>query len=94
MNKYTPDCTAVDTALAGDDPLTALADLLDENGAWDWADVRPHENERVAIVKSRNVWWVVYRGAASDDAVRCTSKAEALAIAREWCESVNIEGPQ
>lgn len=96
MNKYTPDCTAVDTVLAGGEhPPIALADLLDAHGGWDWSDDGVYDpSERVAIVASSGAWWAVYRGAASDDAVRCTSKADALDIAQEWCESVGIEGPQ
>jgi len=77
--------------MVGDDesPATALADMLDVDGQWDWSDDGEHDpSERTAVVESSGAWWAVYRGSSDDDARRCATEGEAREVEREWIEQV------
>lgn len=64
-----------------DETATALANLLDAKGAWDWSDNSDHDpSDRTAVVESSGAWWAVYRGTEADEAHRCASADVARAI--------------
>jgi len=68
---------------------TALADLLDSEGAWDWSDDSDHDpSDRVAVIESSGAWWAAYRGTEADEARRCASEDAAQAIMTGWIEQV------
>jgi hypothetical protein len=75
----------VDVALdriEGEDesPATALADLLDRYGQWDWTDDSAHDpSDRFAVVESTGAWWLVYRGTEADAAWRHATRESAEA---------------
>ncbi len=76
--------TQVDAVLdmVADDasPATALGDLLDESGDWDWSSGAEHGPEdRLAVVESTGAYWLVYRGIESDEATRFATADEAHA---------------
>lgn len=82
---------ALDTVAEDDSPATALANLLDRRGEWDWSDDGEHDpSERVAVIESTGAWWVVYRGAEPDEARRYATESEARERARSWCEDAGI----
>lgn len=75
---------AIDSLDDDTDPATALADLLDHYGEWDWTDGSEHDpSDRAAVLESSGAWWYVYRGTEPDRAVRCASSEEASALLRE-----------
>lgn len=79
----------LDTVDEDDSPATALADLLDKRGEWDWSDDSDHDpSDRTAVVESSGAWWAVYRGTEADEAHRCASEDEARAVERKWIEAV------
>jgi len=79
----------LDTVAAGESPAKALADMLDDAGAWDWADDSEHDPcDRLAVVESSGAYWLVYRGTESDEATRYASAAEAYAALREQSEAL------
>jgi hypothetical protein len=79
----------LDTVAAGQSPAKALADMLDEQGDWDWADESEHVPcDRLAVVESSGAYWLVYRGTESDAATRYASAAEAYTALREQSEAI------
>jgi hypothetical protein len=85
--------TQVDAVLdsTGDDanPGTALADLLDASGDWDWSDGAEHGPEdRLAVVESSGAYWLVYRGSESDEAMRFATEQEAPAALKDQAEKI------
>ena len=81
--------SAVDAAIDADDETvaTALADLLDANGAWDWTD---DAEDRFSVVESSGAWWLVYRGTESDEALRFASRDEAMTALADRTDGVTI----
>jgi len=75
---------ALDSASDDDNEGTVLADLLDENGDWDWSDDAEHGPEdRLAVVESSGAHWLVYRGSEGDTAERFATDAEATAALKD-----------
>ncbi len=76
---------ALDSCTDEDDEVisdvgTALADLVEDHGAWDWSDESEHDpSDRAAVVESSGAWWCVYRGTEPDQAWRFAGEGEALA---------------
>ncbi len=59
---------------------TALADLLDRHGEWDWCDDDAHDPyDRLAVVEGSGAAWCVYRGSEADSADRYASSDDAWA---------------
>ena len=66
----------------------ALADLLDEHGAWDWCEDSEHDPyERLAVLHSSGAYWAIYRGAEADDAERFETRSLAMRRYDEWLEN-------
>lgn len=81
----------LDTVGDDENPGTALADLLDKTGDWDWSDGAEHGPEdRLAVLESSGAYWLVYRGSEADNAERFGD--EALARAALKAQSAQIVG--
>ncbi len=68
----------LDSVAEDESPATALADLLDRHGEWDWSDgseTDPHD--RFGVVESSGAWWLLYRGTEPDECTRFAVEAEA-----------------
>lgn len=75
--------TVLDTVADDESPATALADLLDRHGAWDWSDGSEHDpSDRTAVLESSGAFWCVYRGTEPDSASRCATLEEATVLLR------------
>lgn len=73
--KITTVDAVLDSVDGGDGCVAiALADLLDEHGAWDWDDGAEHDpSDRLAVVESSGAYWLVYRGSEPDEVRRFAS---------------------
>jgi hypothetical protein len=79
----------LDTVSDDESPAEALADLLDEKGAWDWSDGSEHDpSDRLAVLESSGAYWLVYRGTEADEATRFATDSEAQAALKEQAEQI------
>lgn len=69
-----------------------LANLLDQHGDWDWCEDSEHDPyERLAIVQSKDSYWVVYRGSEPDEAERFEKKSQAKHRFESWAFNLTAD---
>ncbi len=84
---------AIDMCDSEDAIAAALADLLDDEGAWDWSDGSEHDpSDRLAVVESSGAWWVVYRGTEADEVMRFGDGDRARAEMWRQADQIESEG--
>ena len=93
MIKVTQVDAVLDSVDDDSNPGTALADLLDNSGDWDWSDEAEHGPEdRLAVVESTGAYWLVYRGSEGDTAERFASADAAHIALKNQAEQIVRSG--
>jgi hypothetical protein len=87
-----PDTVRPLTGLSDDgNEATAMADLLDASGAWDWSDEAEHgPEERLAVVERSGAHWLVYRGSEGDEATPFAAEADAKEALKQQAEKIKM----